>query len=226
MSGVVEPGNAVAFWDRRYADALVYGTEPTSVARQLVVVFRAHGVRSILEAGCGSGRDALLYAREGFEVTGIEISENALRWARERARAGGLQMALFRDDLAETRMQPAAFDAAVAIHLVHLQPAPVRRTMVNQLWRLTRDGGLVAMANYSTREAGFTTWDVYPEPNTRVDPKGKIVHFFDEADLRALLPPDRFDLLTLEEVELAEVPDSGPVTHWEWLAIARKIRPC
>jgi hypothetical protein len=40
-----------------------------------------------------------------------------------------------------------------------------------------------------------------------VDPKGKVVHFFDEADLRALLPPDRFDLITLEEVDLAEVPD-------------------
>ena len=34
MKRVVEPENAVAFWDARYADALVYGTEPTSVARE------------------------------------------------------------------------------------------------------------------------------------------------------------------------------------------------
>jgi SAM-dependent methyltransferase len=226
MKRIVEPGNAAAFWDARYADAPVYGTEPTSVARRLVGVFRAHGVRSVLEAGCGSGRDALLYAREGFEVTGTEISRNALRWARERAQAEGLRITLFRDDLAETRLPPGSFDAAVAIHVIHLQPAPVRQTMVNQLWRLTRDGGLIAMANYSTNEAGYTTWDPFPEPNTRVDPKGKVVHFFDEADLRALLPPDRFDLLTLEEVDLSEVPDSGPVTHREWLTIARKIRAC
>jgi hypothetical protein len=59
-----------------------------------------------------------------------------------------------------------------------------------------------------------------------VDPKGKLVHFFDAADLRALFPPDRFDLLTCEEVELAEFPDGGPVTHREWLVIARKIRAC
>lgn len=226
MRRVVEPGNAVAFWDGRYADALVYGTEPTSVARQLVAVFRAQGVQSILEAGCGSGRDALLYAREGFEVMGIEISLNALRWARERAQAEGLQITLLRDDLAETRLRPGAFDAVVAIHVIHLQPAPIRRTMVNQLWRLTRDGGLIAMANYSIHEAGFACWEPYPEPNTRVDPKGKVVHFFDEADLRALLPPDRFDLLTLAEVDLAEVPDSGPATHREWLTIARKIHAC
>ena len=79
MMRALEPENAAAFWDARYADALVYGTEPTSVARRLVDVFRSHGVRSLLEAGCGSGRDALLYAREGFEVTGTDISANALR---------------------------------------------------------------------------------------------------------------------------------------------------
>jgi len=226
MRRVVEPQNAVAFWEARYADAPVYGIEPTSVAHRLVAVFRAHGVQRIVEAGCGSGRDALLYAREGFEVTGTEISGNALRWVRERAQAEGLRISLLRDDLAETRLPPGSFDAAVAIHVIHLQLAPVRQTMVSHLWRLTRDGGLIAMANYSTHEAGYATWDPYPEPNTRVDPKGKVVHFFDEADLRALLPPDRFDLLTLEEVDLAEVPDSGPVTHREWLTIARKTRAC
>jgi SAM-dependent methyltransferase len=226
MRRVVEPQNALAFWEARYASALVYGTEPTSVAHRLVAVFRAHGVQRIVEAGCGSGRDALLYAREGFAVTATEISGNALRWVRERAQAESLRITLLRDDLAETRLPPGSFDAAVAMHMIHLQPAPVRQTMVSQLWRLTRDGGLIAMANYSTHEAGYATWDPYPEPNTRVDPKGKVVHFFDEADLSALLPPDRFDLLTLEEVDLAEVPDGGPVTHREWLAIARKIRAC
>jgi cyclopropane fatty-acyl-phospholipid synthase-like methyltransferase len=222
----VESEDAAAYWDARYAQGLVYGSEPTSIARRLVKDFRAHGVRTILEAGCGSGRDALHYAREGFEVTGTEISENALRWARERAQAEGLRVTWLRDDLAETGLSPASFDAAVAIHLIHLQTAPLRQRMVNQLWQLTRDGGLIAMVNYSTSEAGFTTWDPYPEPNSRVDPKGKLVHFFDAADLSALFPADRFDLLTFEGVDLAEVPDSGPVTHREWLVIARKIRAC
>ncbi len=222
----VESEIAAEFWDGRYAQGLVYGTEPTSVARRLVEVFRAHGVRTILDAGCGSGRDALFYAREGFEVTGAEISENALRWARERAETEGLRLSLRRDDLAETGLPPGAFDASVAIHLIHLHPAPVRQTLVNQLWRLTRDGGLIAMANYSANEAGYATWELALEPHTRRNPRGKLIHFFEEAELRALLPPDRFDLLTFEEVDLAEVPDGGPVTHRKWLVIARKIRAC
>lgn len=226
MRRVVEPGDAAAFWDARYARGRLYGTEPTSVARSLAELFRAHTVHRILDAGCGSGRDALFYAREGFEVTGLDISENGLRWARERAAAEGLRAVFLQGDLVETNLPPGTFDAAVAVHLIHLQPASVRQVMVNQLWRLTRDAGLIATANYSTGEEGFATWPAYPEPNTRVDPKGKLVHFFDADDLRALLPPARFELLTFDEVDLAEVPDSGPVIHREWLAIARKIRAC
>ncbi len=226
MGWVVEPEQAAAFWEARYAQGRIYGTEPTSVAHRLEALFRVHGVRTLLEAGCGSGRDALHYARQGFEVTGTDLSRNALHWARERAREEGLAIRWLQDNLAETSLPPDSFDAVVAIHLIHLQPAPTRAAMVNQLWRLARDGGLIALANYSTHEAGFTSWAPYPEPNTRVDPKGKVVHFFTAEELQALLPPGRFDLLSLEEVDLAEVPDSGPVTHQEWLAVARKVRAC
>ena len=163
MVRVVEPENAAAFWDGRYADAPLYGTEPTSVARRLADLFRAHGVRRILEAGCGSGRDALFYAREGFEVTGTDLSENGLHWARQRVRAEGISLTLLCDELVETRLPPGSFDAVVAIHLVHLQPAGVRRAMLNQMWRLSRDAGLIAMANYSTSEAGFATWELKRE---------------------------------------------------------------
>lgn len=226
MLHVMEPEDAPAFWDGRYAQGLVYGTEPTSIAHQLADVFRRERVATILEAGCGSGRDALFYARSGFVVTGLDLSQNALRWVKEQAAREGLELALRVGDLLAVDLPPGSFDATVAIHLIHLVPEPVRRAMVNRLWYLTRDGGLVATANYSTEEAGFTAWAPYLESNTRVDPKGKLVHFFDAQDVAALFPPNRFDLLACEVLDLRETPDSGPATHREWLTIARKIRAC
>jgi SAM-dependent methyltransferase len=223
---VVEPDDAADFWEGRYAQGRLYGTEPTSVALWLAPLFRRERVASILEAGCGSGRDALFYAREGFTVTGLDLSPSALRWARERAARDGLAISLLVGDLCASGLTEGSFDATVAIHLIHLQPEPVRRAMVNRLWLLTRDGGLVATANFSTEAAGFSAWEPHPEPNTRVDSKGKRIHFFDAEDIAALFPPDRFDLLTCEVVDLHEVPDGGPVTHREWLTIARKVRAC
>ena len=226
MVRAIEPEDAEAFWDGRYAKARLYGAEPTSVARQLVCLFRQERVATVLEAGCGSGRDAHFYAREGFTVTALDISAHALRWAREETVESGAPISFIAGDLLATNLASGSFDAVVAIHLIHLQPEPVRRAMVNRLWSLAKDGGLIAMANYSTDEAGFTTWEAYPEHNTRVDPKGKLVHFFDEEDIATLLPPGRFHLLTCDVVDLAEVPDGGPVTHREWLTVARKIRAC
>jgi SAM-dependent methyltransferase len=214
------------FWNARYAQGLVYGTEPTSVAPVIADALRAARLQTVLEAGCGSGRDALYYARQGFEVTALDLSEQALARAKERAAREGLGLRFIAADLLAADLTLAGFDAAVAIHLIHLQPEPVRMAMVNRLWQLTVDGGLIATANYSVEEAGFTTWPAHTEPNTRVDPKGKVVHFFDEADIQSLFPPARFDLVTCEQVDLAETPDSGPAIHREWLTIARKVCAC
>ncbi|MFB3819944.1 MAG: class I SAM-dependent methyltransferase [Candidatus Methylomirabilales bacterium] len=226
MRPIVEARDALAFWEARYAAGLVYGTQPTSIAPRLAALFRQAQVHTILEAGCGSGRDALYYAEQGFAVTGLDLSGNGLRRARARARAAGLAVAFVQGDLADPALRPGCFDACVAVHLIHLQPAGLRQRLVNSLWHLARDGGILAMANYSTAEAGFETWPPYPEPNTRVDPRGKLVHFFEAGELEALLPPARFEILALEAVDLCETPDSGPVAHKEWLAIARKVRAC
>ena len=184
------------------------------------------GVAHILEAGCGSGRDALYYARQDFAVTGLDVSATALRWARAEATKAGIPVSLVAADLLAAELPRASFDAVVAIHLLHLKPEPVRRTMVNRCWGLARDGGLIAMANYATDEAGFSTWDPYPERNSRVGPKGKLVHFFDAEGIASPFTPDRFDLLTSQLVDVTETPDAGPVSHREWLIIARKVRAC
>jgi SAM-dependent methyltransferase len=226
MTRAIDPEHAREFWEGRYREARVYGTEPTSAARDLAPVLRAHRVRTVLEAGCGSGRDALHYAREGFEVTGLDLSRSALGWIARQAEAEGLRIHLREGDLLEADLPLGAFDATVAIHLVHLQPEPIRRAMVNRLWRLTRDAGLIVMVNFSTQEPSYHAWEPHFEPNTRVDPKGKTIHFFDAEDLEALLPPDRFEILSNREIDLAEIPDGGPVTHKEWLTIARKVCAC
>ncbi len=96
MNRVILPENAEAFWDGRYAGSLLYGTEPTSVARRLAPFFRSQGVRTILDAGCGSGRDALFYAQEGFAVTGVDLSGQAVRRSQELARSAGLAATFLR----------------------------------------------------------------------------------------------------------------------------------
>src|ERR1700692_5130652 len=43
-----------------------------------------------LDVACGSGQLALIAAREGLEVIGVDIAGNIVERARERGQAGGL----------------------------------------------------------------------------------------------------------------------------------------
>jgi len=58
---------------------------------------RAH----ILDVGCGRGRHALILARRGFDVTGLDLSEHAIQKARERAAEAGLDIGFRIGDMRE-----------------------------------------------------------------------------------------------------------------------------
>lgn len=79
--------------------------------RELDVDF--DGLR-VLDLGCGTGALAIAMAQRGAHVTGIDIAENQVRAAHERARALGLD-ADFRVAPAEqTGLDDASFDLATA----------------------------------------------------------------------------------------------------------------
>ncbi|HPM43133.1 MAG TPA: class I SAM-dependent methyltransferase, partial [Candidatus Omnitrophota bacterium] len=44
----------------------------------------------IIDIGCGTGRHAIELAKRGYGVTGVDLSENQIKRAREKAREAGL----------------------------------------------------------------------------------------------------------------------------------------
>jgi len=65
-------------------------------------IMRALGLRraqSVLDAPCGSGRIAIHLARAGVRVTGIDLTENYVRRARNRFRRQGLTGTFLRCDM-------------------------------------------------------------------------------------------------------------------------------
>ncbi|MBP7055452.1 MAG: class I SAM-dependent methyltransferase [Candidatus Omnitrophica bacterium] len=44
----------------------------------------------VIDIGCGTGRHAIELAKRGYDVTGVDLSENQIERAREKAREAGL----------------------------------------------------------------------------------------------------------------------------------------
>ena len=80
-----------------YADAEYTPERTEAEVRYLAAVLAGH--RRVLDLGCGTGRHAIGLARLGFEVTGVDVSDYALRRAAQAAADADVQLRLCRADL-------------------------------------------------------------------------------------------------------------------------------
>ncbi len=73
-----------------------------------------------VDFGCGGGNYSIYLARQGFEVTGVDISPTAVGVARERARQqGGKCHFIVADVLGELKELGGPFDFALDWELLH-----------------------------------------------------------------------------------------------------------
>jgi cyclopropane fatty-acyl-phospholipid synthase-like methyltransferase len=60
--------------------------------------------------GCGVGRETIYLAKMGFDVIGLDFSPSAIKQARRRARAEGVEVPFIVDDLTNLRHVRGTFD--------------------------------------------------------------------------------------------------------------------
>jgi SAM-dependent methyltransferase len=110
----------------------------------------APGAR-LLDVGCGSGQLALMAARDGFDTTGVDIAENLIERARERAAAERLTARFEVADAEALPFQDASFD--VVVSLIGAMFAPRPELVAQEMLRVCAPGGTIAMANWTA--SGF-----------------------------------------------------------------------
>jgi SAM-dependent methyltransferase len=72
------------YWNNRFSQGgNIWGTEPSKTAYYALKLFKNLNVRSMIVPGAGYGRNTKLFSEAGFKVIGIEISDNAVKEARE-----------------------------------------------------------------------------------------------------------------------------------------------
>ena len=69
-------------WNWENADNTIW-LEPCEESYFYCENWKKQGKRSVLDLGCGLGRHALLFAKNGFKVTAADISEYAVKKLRE-----------------------------------------------------------------------------------------------------------------------------------------------
>jgi ubiquinone/menaquinone biosynthesis C-methylase UbiE len=101
----------------------------------------------LLDVGCGSGMLALIAARDGLEVTGVDIATNLVERARARAEAEGLRARFEEADAEALPFEDGSFDVVTTLIGAMFAPRPER--VAQELLRVCNPGGTIAMANWT-----------------------------------------------------------------------------
>jgi tellurite methyltransferase len=94
----------------------------------------------VLDMGCGDGRHAVFFARQGFDVTAFDRSSAAIRKTRYRAQLAGAKLGASVSDLTEYQFNQN-FDLVIAHSVLQFVPRPVWRRVVGDIKANTVPGG-------------------------------------------------------------------------------------
>jgi MPBQ/MSBQ methyltransferase len=106
----------------------------------------------VLDVGCGIGGSARILARDyGFEVLGISISPGQIERARQLT-PSGLSCRFAVMDALALDLEPGSFDAVWTVEAgPHM---PDKQRFADELLRVLKPGGLLAVADWNRRDAG------------------------------------------------------------------------
>lgn len=103
---------------------------------------KAHGVRTVIDAGCGGGDFTQGLHEKGYEVFGADLNESAIVAAQQR-QAGQYRVSSVYDDLlAPFQIEPV--DAVVSIEVIEHLYSP--RVFMDRAHEAIRPGGVFAIS--------------------------------------------------------------------------------
>src|SRR5215472_17539724 len=100
-----------------------------------------HITGSILDAGCGTGENALFFASRGHKVTGIDFIEEAINRAKRKAAERGLSATFLVMDALALQDLPEVFDNVIDCGLFHVFSDDDRKRYVEALATVLKPGG-------------------------------------------------------------------------------------
>ena len=166
---------------------------------------------SILDAGCGTGENALFFASRGHAVTGFDFLEAPVVLARRKAAERGINATFRVGDALKLEESGEQFDNAIDSGLFHVFSDEDRARYVRGLAKVVRPGGRVMLMCFSDKTPG----DQGPRRVT-------------EAELRAAFAKGwEIEALELARFETRPEARQGMFAGedpWAWFLVAKRTK--
>lgn len=158
-------GKYARFYDDLYQDK-DYKKECDFIEKVLKK-FSSREIRTILDLGCGTASHDILLAKRGYDITGIDVSSEMLKIAKQKIKREGLKISLHKGNIQTARLGKK-FDAVISMFNV----------MGYQITNKAFEKALVT-ARAHLKKGGLFVFDVWFGPavlNDKSKSKTKVVY--------------------------------------------------
>jgi ubiquinone/menaquinone biosynthesis C-methylase UbiE len=199
--------NSGKFWDKaadKYSKSKI--SDEASYQRKLTETQHCLSPdMHVVEFGCGTGTTAIHHAPFVKSINAIDISENMLAIAREKALEANVTNITFtKGTLSDLKAPSESIDAVLGLNVLHLMPD--WQTSLGEVARILRPGGVFVSSTACIGQSPL-----------------RLIKLFAPLGIRLGLMPDVY---VLKEAELvAAVTDAGfnIETQWHHGGIARTV---
>lgn len=194
-------------WQSTYSEEpYLYGESPSYGARKAAMLFRAEGVKRILELGCGHGRDTLYFAKNGMAVHAVDFSRTAIEAMTKRAHALSLSesiTSLCHDVRKSFPFEKNSFDGCYS-HMLYCMALTTDQLecLTKEIRDMLKPNGLNIFTVRNTKDPHYRKGTHRGEDMYEFD--GFVVHFFSEEKIAQVTRG--FKVLSVEEFEESELP--------------------
>lgn len=145
--------------------------------------WKQRGYKTILDFGCGLGRHAVYFSKQGFDVSAFDLSEEGTAHLSDWAKREGLQIDIRTADMLSLPYKDNSFDCIFAYHVISHTDTKGIKVILNEIDRVLKPGGeiyltLCSKETWSFKDSGYPKLDENTVIKTEDGPEKGIPHFY------------------------------------------------
>ena len=143
----------------------------------------------VLDIATGTGKQAFAFAKKGYDVVGIDLSEDMLRIANKKNKYENVKFEVA--DASKLPFKENHFDVSCISFALHDMPLSIRKKVLKEMVRVTKSKGSIVVVDYALPKNKIGRWLVYHFVKLY---ESKYYPEFVKSDLQALLSKSRIKM--------------------------------
>ncbi len=206
------------FWEQAFSQKQeMWGWTPADSTKKALELFGKYELHKVLIPGFGYGRNAEIFIKNGYDVTGIEISETAIELAKKHF---GENIKIHHGSVSSMPFDTELYDGIFSYALLHLLSENERKKCIRDCYNQLKVGGYMVFVSLAKSDFRYSQGKEIMK-DTYEMPYGVTLFFYDTDSITV----DFTTYGLLESMEISEPEkDIGNAPKQRfWYIVCRKV---